>query len=259
MTDPAAKILFFDIETAPNLGYVWGKYDQNVLDYEHEWYMLCVSYKWAHEKGTHVVSLIDFPDAYEEDPENDIHVVSALWDLLDEADVVIAHNGDKFDLRKANARFIVHGLGPVSPFKTVDTLKVARRKFMFNSNKLDDLGQTLGLGNKVSTGGYSLWAGVMRGDMASWRKMIRYAKQDTVLLVKVYEALKPWMDRHPNLGVFSGGHVCPTCGSERVHKRGYYRTQTMVYQRWQCNDCGSYSRSRTSEPLDRPELVPATS
>ena len=127
-----AKILYYDIETAPNLSYVWGQYQQDVIEHEREWYMMCVSYRWVPQKRTHVCSLVDFPEAYLEDPENDYHVVKKLWELFEEADIVIAHNGDKFDMRKANARFVKHGLGPPAPVKCGDTLKVARRFFMFN-------------------------------------------------------------------------------------------------------------------------------
>ena len=107
-----AKVLFYDIETAPNLAYVWGQYDQNVVQQYREWYLLCFSYKWEGQKSTSVVSLTDFPDVYDKDPEDDSAVAQVLWDLFDEADVVIAHNGDKFDMKKANARFIVHEMGP---------------------------------------------------------------------------------------------------------------------------------------------------
>ena len=162
-----AKILYYDIETAPNLSYVWGHFEQNVIEHEREWYLLCVSYRWEHESKTQVCALVDFPDTYAKDPENDLHVAKKLWDLLDEADIVIAHNGDRFDMRKANARFVYHNLGPVSPVKQIDTLKTARRYFMFNSNKLDNLGKHLGVGAKVDTGGFTTWAGCMRGDMNS--------------------------------------------------------------------------------------------
>ena len=130
-----AKILYYDIETAPNLSYVWGHFEQNVIEHEREWYLLCVSYRWEHENKTQVCALVDFPDTYAKDPENDVHVAKKLWDLLDEADIVIAHNGDRFDMRKANARFVYHNLGPVSPVKQIDTLKSARRYFMFNRFK----------------------------------------------------------------------------------------------------------------------------
>ena len=95
-----AKILFFDIETAPNMSYVWGQWQQDVIDHVQEWYILCFSYKWEGEKKTHVVSLNDF-DLYSKDLENDLNVVQKLWELLDEADIVIGHNSDAFDIKKA--------------------------------------------------------------------------------------------------------------------------------------------------------------
>ena len=103
--------------------------------------MLCFGYRWEHRKHTKVCSLIDYPEAYEKDPENDFHVVKKVWELLNEADIVVAHNGDKFDMRKCNARFIYHGLGPISPVKSIDTLKVARKYFYFNANHLNNLGE----------------------------------------------------------------------------------------------------------------------
>ncbi len=254
MTKP--RVLFYDIETAPNLGYVWAKYEQNVLDYQREWYMLCVSYRWEDERKTHVVSLLDFPNTYAKDQEDDSEVVRFLWNLLDEADITIAHNGNRFDNRKSNMRFVLEGLEPPSPYKSVDTLLVARRYFMFNSNHLGDLGTTLGLGKKVETGGYDLWRQVMAGNQTAWNKMIRYAKQDVNLLMKVYYKLRPWMTNHPNRAVYGGGQDCPTCGSDKLTKRGLKYTQVMTYQQWQCQSCKAYSRTRTSVPVVRPTVVP---
>lgn len=250
-----ARILYYDIETAPNLSYVWGQYEQNVIDHEREWYILCVSYRWEGEKKTHVCSLIDFPETYKKDPENDYHVVKKMWDLIDEADIVVAHNGDRFDMRKANARFVYHEMGPTSPVKQIDTLKIARRYFMFNSNKLDHLGSYLGVGRKVNAGGFETWAGCMRGDLNSWKTMIKYARQDVDLLRDVYMKLRPWATNHPNLNVYDGGCDCPTCGSSNLQKRGYKYTQVATYQQYYCNDCGAWSRDRLMEDVTRPDLV----
>ena len=250
------KILYYDIETAPNLSYVWGQYQQDVIQHKREWYMMCVSYRWEHQKRTQVCAMVDFPEAYTKDPENDYHVVKKLWHLIDEADIVIAHNGDRFDMRKANARFVYHDLGPPTSVKSVDTLKVARRYFMFNSNRLNHVGQHLGLGEKVDTGGFQTWAGCMRGDMKAWKTMIKYARQDVDLLREVYLKLRPWMTNHPNLNIFTQEHACPTCGSHNLQRRGLRTTQTNRYQRWQCNDCGSYSRSRLAEKTEKPSIVP---
>ena len=105
-----AKVLFYDIETAPNLAYVWGKYQQDAIEIPRSWYMMAFGYKWEGQKSK-VLALPDF-ELYATDPDNDRDLVEALWKLFDEADVVIAHNGDKFDMRKANARFVFHYMNP---------------------------------------------------------------------------------------------------------------------------------------------------
>jgi predicted RNA-binding Zn-ribbon protein involved in translation (DUF1610 family) len=252
------RVLFFDLETSPNLSHTWGIYEQNVISVERHWMLITGGYRWSEQPKAKAVNLVDFdPKGMENGDDGEL--VKFLWTLLDEADIVIGHNGDKFDIRKANARFAYHGLGPTSPFKTVDTLKVARRYFNFNSNRLNDLGQHLGLGKKVETGGFGLWLGCLKGDKKSWALMAKYCRQDVDLLVEVYERLRPWMKTHPNMGVGQGGFTCPNCGSLKVQRRGTARTQVNVYQRWQCKDCGSYSRSRKAEKekaVEKPELVP---
>jgi hypothetical protein len=244
------KVLFYDIETAPNLAYVWGHYEQNVVKHSREWYIMCFSYKWLNQATSKALALPDFEEAYTKDPEDDKGLVTRLWELMDEADVVVAHNGDRFDMRKANARFIAHGLGPPSPVIQIDTLKVARRYFMFNSNRLGDLGEHLQLGSKEATGGFKLWEGCMRGDLKSWGIMKRYARQDTDLLEAIYLAMRPFMKNHPSFNMLSDlPDGCPVCAAEEtLIRRGTRHTKTCIYQQWQCTECGSYSRSRVSDP-----------
>ena len=207
------------------------------------------------QKKTHVVSLDDF-DLYNEDSENDFDVVYKLWQLLDEADIVIGHNSDAFDIKKANARFAYHNLGPTTHYQTVDTLKIARRYFKFNSNRLGHLGEHLGLGGKEATGGFQTWAGCMKGDVKAWATMKKYAKQDVDLLIDVYERLRPWATNHPNRNVIDAtSHACPTCGSNKLQKRGNRRTRTMVYRQLQCVRCRSYCRERLADTPVRPEVV----
>ena len=251
-----AKVLFYDIETAPNLAYVWGQYDQNVVEQYREWYMMCFGYKWEGQKTTKVVALPDF-DLYATEPENDRKVAQALWDLFEEADIVIAHNGDRFDMRKANARFIAHHMGPPAPVHQVDTLKVARKHFMFNSNKLGDLGQHLGLGNKEATGGFGLWKGCMMGDNKAWQTMKKYAKQDVDLLAMVNRRLRPWMTNHPNRALFDNKpDSCPACGHVELVRRGFRSTKVAQYVQFQCKACGAYCRGRVRSDATSPNVLP---
>jgi hypothetical protein len=220
--------------------------------------MLSFAWKWLGEKRTHVLALDDFP-GYKRDPENDKKLVKELHRLFDEADVTIGHNGDQFDRRKANARFVANGLLPPSPYRTVDTLKVARRHFMFSSNKLDDLGQVLGVGRKAATGGWRTWRGCMAGDPAAWATMKKYNRQDVDLLEQVYLRLLPWMENHPNMALLSGRpDACPKCGAagQMVSRGTLLRARSMVYARYQCRACGGYSQDRISDPTHpRPDFV----
>jgi len=250
-----AKVLFYDIETAPNLAYVWGQYEQDVISQHRSWYLMCFAYRWEHQKQTKVVSLTDF-ELYDEDPENDREVAQALWDLFDEADIVIAHNGNRFDMRKANARFVFHDMKPPSSVQQIDTLKVARKHFMFNSNKLGDLGEHLGFGGKEATGGFGLWVGCMKGEEKAWKRMIKYARQDVDLLMDIYYKLRPWMDNHPNKNIINDTtRQCPTCSSPHLLKRGYKRNRTTSYVQLECVDCGALCRERTKSNEVTPSVV----
>lgn len=238
------KILLYDIETSPLISYTWGTYEQNVIRVIEEWYILCFAYKWLGEKQTHVISLPDFP-SYSKHPKDDKHVVKALHKLFSEADVIIAHNGDKFDQKKSNARFIFHGLKPPEPYRTIDTLKVARKYAAFTSNRLDALGDFMHLGRKAETGGFDLWLDCMAGKKEAWRKMKKYNKQDVVLLEQVYYTLRPWIDNHP--AATDKPDACPKCGHTVLMSRGWRVTKTTRYRRFSCNNCGGYSNFRVGE------------
>ena len=236
MQDPQtpAKILFLDIETAPSLGWVWGKWQQNVIDFKSDWYILSFAYKWAHENEVKVMGLNDF-GSYKRDQENDKQLLKALWKLINEADIVIAHNGDGFDLPKINTRFLTHKLPPPTPYKTVDTLKIAKKVFMFDSNKLDDLARYLGVGRKLPHTGFHLWKGCMSGDPEAWQLMKDYNKHDVELLEQVYYLIRAWDKNHPNVN--QGQEACPTCASFNVQKRGFNYTLLRKKQRYSCQNC----------------------
>lgn len=239
-TTDEPKILFIDIETAPNLGWVWGKWEQNVIENVQDWYMLSFAYKWLGDKKVEAYSLPDFKDMYKKEPENDHCLTYQLWNLMNEADIIVAHNGDEFDIKKANARFIAHGYEPLSPYKTIDTKKVAKKYFKFDSNKLDELGKYLGLGRKMPHTGFHLWKGCMSGDRKSWKTMVEYNKNDIVLLEKVFLKMRPWMKTFPIVRADNGD--CTNCGSGKLIKRGFSFTRTNKIQRLQCVDCGAWKQ-----------------
>lgn len=223
------KILFLDIETTPNVSYTWGKFDQDVIAFKEEWKLLSISYKWFKGK-TFFFGLNTLSEK---------ELTKLTHALFDEADIIVAHNGDKFDIKKINAKFLQFHLKPPSPYKTVDTLKVLRQVAKLNSNKLNDVGVLLGLGEKVKHSGFDLWLGCMAGNPDSWKQMEKYNKQDVILLQKLYVELLPWIKNHPHFK--DGKKVCPNCQSENLENRGYGINQSFKYHRRQCRDCGAWS------------------
>jgi DNA polymerase elongation subunit (family B) len=222
--------------------YIWGKYEENALgDFIQERMIISMAWKWLGEKKVYSMSLPD-SRGYRKDPKNNRKLIEKLHTLFSAADIIVGQNSDNFDIKMANAEFLQYGLTPPSPYKTFDTLKVARAKFRFNSNKLDDLGKRLGLGRKVKTGGFDLWLGCLNGDKKAWAKMVKYNKQDVILLEKIYLKLRPWSTNHPNVNVFDEVDACPVCSGTRLQRRGWAIVGMNKRRKFQCQDCGKWSQ-----------------
>ena len=244
------RVLIYDIETAPNLGYVWGKWDQNVVSFTQQWFILSFAYKWLGQKMVYSVSMQDFED-YKPGSCDDKHVVVELATLFDQADMTVTHNGKSFDDKKARSRMLVHGLDPPSPYEEIDTLRVARRAFAFTSNSLDDLCQLLGLPRKKQTGGFETWLGCMNGDPKAWDKLTRYNRQDVIILEELYLKMLPWVHAHPNMAAYNGKpNSCPKCGGGPLMARGWKYFPATRRRSFQCKNCGGYSTGRTIEKLE---------
>jgi hypothetical protein len=241
------RVLLWDIETAPILGWAWEQFDTNLAAVEQDSYLLCYAWKWLDTRTIRWVGLPDTP-GYKPGDRDDRWLAGELWTLLDTADWVIAHNGDRFDRRKAQTRFAHHGLPPPHSYQTIDTLKEARRYFNMPSHSLGELGRAFLDIEKEPHEGIRLWRGCMDGEEAAWRKMRRYNKRDVQLLEHVYTILQPWLGSPghttPNMNLWSQGErVCPKCGSRDLTMIGTFR-RTHEYQEWRCGNCGGTSRSR---------------
>ena len=236
-----AKTLVFDIENAPVEAYVWNKRVWNTSispkQLKHDWFMLTWAAKWLNAPKTYSFKLTP-KEAREKDDER---ITKALWNLFDEADIIIAHNAVKFDVVMANTKFITHKLNPPSPYLIIDTLRIAKRVASFTYNSLDFLGQTFGLGKKIDTE-FQLWIDCMAGRASALKEMADYNIQDVILLEEVYLRLRGWMHSHPNLNLFQSESGCSHCGSMRIKYAGDYHAQTRSFKSYRCLDCGGFSR-----------------
>lgn len=237
------KLLFLDVETAPNTVHCWGLWGQDISISQliSSSYVMCWSAKWYGEDHIYFGSVHNNPANF----------LATIYELLDQADVVCHYNGTKFDIPTLNKEFLLKGWTPPSTYKQVDLLKTARKQFKFPSNKLDYIAKALKVGKKVQHKGHQLWVECLNGDNEAWKTMEEYNKQDVVLLEQVYKKLLPWIHNHPNVGLYGDtvSSVCPTCGSTELVKRGYSYTASGKFQRYRCSSCGSWHRDTKSLPM----------
>jgi len=230
------KILFLDLETSPNLAHVWGLWDQNIAigQLVNSTEVICFGARWNNSEK------VIFKSVYHHGKKA---MLKEMHRLLDEADVVVGWNSISFDTKHMNREFLEAGMKPPSPFKDLDLMRVVRSQFRMPSNKLDYVSQLLGVGAKVKHSGFDLWLDCMAGKRKAWVEMKEYQIQDVNLLIDLYEILKPWIKNGPHVALHNnveGG--CRNCGSTHLNRRGVAKTASATYQRFQCQDCGSWNR-----------------
>lgn len=237
------KILVLDIETAPVKAYVWRLWKQDVYIDQiiSDWFMLTWSASWL-GSGEVMSARLYGEEAID---ECDFRIVKQLWNLLNEADIVIAHNGNSFDIPKIKARFAINGLPPTSFYQQIDTKVVAAKEFGFTSNKLDFLAESFGISKKLHTE-FSLWARCLKGEDAALEEMEIYNRHDVEVLEEVYYKLRPYIKNHPNVTLYDddAANRCPTCGGTHLIEHNFYYTSVGKFQVYRCDDCEALSRSR---------------
>ena len=241
------KVLIFDIETCPIIGHVWSLWDNNVSlnQIVEDWHVLSWSAKWLSDPPTKIM--------YEDqrgvsDITNDKKLLQGIWDLLDEADIVVTQNGRHFDQKKLNARFVINGFQPPSSYKHIDTKLLASKHFGFTSNKLEYMTDKLCKKYKKlkhkEFPGHEMWTECMKGNPKAWKEMEKYNKYDVLALEELYHVLIPW-DSTVNFNLYhdSTDNVCK-CGSTTFVKNGHYYTSVGKYQRHRCKQCGAEHRDK---------------
>lgn len=236
------KVLIYDIETSYVMARIWRagrditvNHDQVCGDFlEGRSRIICVAYKWAHEKQTHIMhSGLRF--------EKEAQLIERFDKIVGEADVVLAHNGDHFDMKHFNTGRLLHGLPPVMWPTSEDTLKILRKNFNLPSNRLDYVAKRLiGKGKDVIS--FEDWVKVIElRDKAAREKMFKYCKRDVVALDAIAKIIMPYVTTTlSRASARKNLEVCSNilCGKSTVIKFGYHPSPKGKVQKYRCNSCG---------------------
>ena len=231
------KVLIFDVETLPMIAYVWGVWQEDIPQPRiiKDWCILSWSAKWLHDDKI----MSDVLTKREALTRNDERIIENFWLLLDEADVVIAHNGKRFDIKKINTRLWKHKLKKPSSYKVIDTLSAVKSVFSLNHNGQNAIAKFLEIDEKLNTD-FALWEDCDHGDTQALQYMSEYNDQDVRMLEEIYLSMREWIPNHPNLKIYQGvTDGCPVCLSTTYQDVGYYVANKKRYPEHRCDNCGS--------------------
>jgi DNA polymerase elongation subunit (family B) len=231
------KVLVFDVETLPIVAYAWKVWEENIGDAQiiKDWCILSWSAKWLHDDKI----MSDVLTKREALTRNDERLVENFWLLLDEADVVIAHNGKRFDIKKINTRLWKHKLKKPSSYKVIDTLSAVKSVFSLNHNGQNAIAKFLQLQEKLDTD-FALWEACDHGDTQALQYMSEYNGQDVRMLEEIYIEMRQLIPNHPDLRIYQGvTEGCPVCFSTEYQDAGFYVAKSKRYPEYRCDDCGS--------------------
>jgi DNA polymerase elongation subunit (family B) len=238
------RILILDIETSLMRARLWSTGDQYIRhnQIEKDWHLMAWAAKWLDEATVHYMD-----QRKAKDISDDSKILKGIWKLMDEADVIVYQNGDKFDRKRLNTRFILNGLPPPSSYQTIDTLKLAKKNFDFTSNKLEYLTEKLNKKYKKLSHekypGELLWLECEKGNIRAWNEMKKYNQHDVLSTEELYKQLLPY-GTPVNFAVFTDEETVCQCGSRDFSKWGFRYVGGTRYQRLKCNSCGAEHRLR---------------
>jgi DNA polymerase III epsilon subunit-like protein len=252
------NILYIDIENSRMVVEfeTYSLYNNEVIHprhIKHDWYITCAAWAWLDAQKQKIgkietVAVNDFK-SYKKDFRDDRQVVKKLHEVLSQADLIVGHNSDSFDIKKINYKFIKHGLPALDFPATVDTLKAAKKYAKSSSNRLYYLAREFGVSMKIDLPS-SVMHAADNGCEKSLKQLIKYNKGDIKAGAEVYFKLLPYIKNHPTIDKIIGKQVdkdrpnCQNCGSHQVHAHGYRTTKTGVYKRYLCKKCGSTTRGK---------------
>lgn len=247
---PVIKVL--DVETAPEVVFSFRRFKAFVGPDQviERGFLMSYSSADLHTGEIKGANLTSYP-LFELDNHDDYELCLEIWNELDEADIIIAHNGMKFDRAYINQRFAKHGIQPPSPYIVIDTLRAAKKNFALPANSLKELCLYFDTENfKLDNEGFNLWKECWNGDRDAYARMQTYNDGDVSSLRDLYLKILSWIPQHPNVSSYYKDEACrcPRCGSKDVSvvPGKFYQTGVSTFEVIRCGNCDSLSRGRAN-------------
>lgn len=227
--------LYWDIEMLPGVFYGWSMYSEPFQQIENTTISM-ISYRWDGEDEVHSIHLNE--KQYNKNIRNEKPIIKEFLKVVNQADVMVAHNGDKFDWKKFNFKVAKYNLKPVKKPILVDTLKMVKQEMSADSHRLGDLCREFNLPVKIPlNGGFTA---AFRG-YGKYLELVNYNRQDIICLEMLYNYIKPHCRPKYDVSKLDNkNRACSSCGSCDIIKYGKYILATgKQVSRYRCKTCKS--------------------
>lgn len=173
--------LTFDLETSALEG------DVGVI--------LCCSYKSSTDGVVRTIRTDETnPLWYKGKRGDDKETVRQIAAVLATHDVLVAHNGTRFDLPFLRTRMMKWGLPRLPDQKIIDPLSVAWRKLRLKSNRLGNISDILGIKDRKTPLDMSVWMdAVQNGSKPAMDLIVKHCVADVKVLAAVLEHVKSYV------------------------------------------------------------------
>jgi hypothetical protein len=232
-----AKILIIDIETSPNIVMSWACSKQFVGHTQiiGERQIVCISYKWHGEDKV-------YNHHWGFSKQCDKKLLEKIIPVMNKADLIVGQNHERFDIKWINTRVIYHRLEPINvkTLTLVDTMKMAKANFYFNSNSMAYMSKYLKIEQKMDGGGWTrIKKIILEKDKEALLEHIDYCDGDIKTTEELFDVLRPYCEMTKSLGLIETGDrdTCPSCASDDRQKWGFFYTKVGKYQKYRCNGC----------------------
>lgn len=249
-----ARVVTLDIERIPGRVRTWHRgftiegdvWDLNALkditrrrihaDDMIEWpRTICAAWKWYDSSD------VEFAAEWEVGGYDGF--MRQVWEVFNDADLIIGHNADRFDARHLMGGWAEMGLPAPSPYKVIDTLKIARGTFAYESNTLDALNKRLGIDAKTDKYDVKVARAAVNGDKNAQEALSAYNRGDIIASEALFDRLRPFAKGIPHLGMWTDDELaCPSCGSTMTATGKTVHANVQKYEHLRCDNCGAHAR-----------------
>jgi hypothetical protein len=195
--------------------------------------ILCCGFKELGTSKPDVISILDYLDSTKDLIRAEKRMLVDISKRLLDCDIWLTHFGSWFDIPFVNTRLLYHGLPTLPPsYPHVDTWKVSKNRLKLRNNRLITISEFLGTKESKNAIKPEQWIRALGG----------HAPSMAYIVAQTYKRLRPLITDHPNKGLIDGRGGCSVCGAQRLQKRGFHVTRTRKYARYQCMQCGAWSK-----------------